>query len=84
MPGAGAARLELAFNNCIDMLLRFFTKRWELVRMMFGEEVCSHLTYDWEQERAPSSLRGYGHHRAAGLAVDSSISPSMSLRTRPP
>ena len=32
------ARLELAHNNCIDMLLRFFTRRWELVRLMFGEE----------------------------------------------
>ena len=42
------AHLELAHNSCIDMLLRFSTRRWELVCSMFGE---STLQKDWEQER---------------------------------
>ena len=46
------ARFELAHNNCIDMLLRYFTRRWELVRTMFGEEVAGPLSVDWEHERS--------------------------------
>ena len=33
------ARLELAYNSCIDMLLRYFTRRHELVTKMFGEDM---------------------------------------------
>jgi hypothetical protein len=73
------SRLELAHNNCIDMLLRYFTRRWELVRMMFGDEASRHLTLDWEQERASiadARLRLLVHRRA--LAAASSASPELS------
>ena len=33
------SRLELAYNSCIDMLLRFFARRNELVRQMFGADI---------------------------------------------
>jgi len=42
------AHLELAHNSCIDMLLRFFTRRWELVCSMFRE---TSLKRHWEKER---------------------------------
>ncbi len=74
------ARLELAHNNCIDMLLRYFTRRWELVRMMFGEEASRHLTFDWEQERAciaEARLRLLVHRRA--LAAGSASPESQHL-----
>ena len=73
------SRLELAHNNCIDMLLRYFTRRWELVRMMFGDEASRHLTLDWEQERASiadARLRLLVHRRA--LAAAGSASPELS------
>lgn len=42
------SRLELAHNACVDMMLRYFTRRIELVRAMFGEDA---LTESWERER---------------------------------
>ena len=32
------SRLELAYNSCIDMMLRYFARRNELVRQMFGAD----------------------------------------------
>ena len=42
------SRLELAYNACVDMMLRYFTRRIELVRAMFGEDA---LRESWERER---------------------------------
>ena len=42
------SRLELAYNACVDMMLRYFTRRIELVRAMFGEDA---LRDSWERER---------------------------------
>ena len=73
------ARLELAHNNCVDMLQRFFTRRWELVQMMFGDDLSSQLTLDWEQERSlvqTARLRLLIERRA--LATDPMASPEIS------
>jgi len=42
------ARLELAHNSCIDMALRLFTRRHELVRATLGVDA---LAGAWQQER---------------------------------
>lgn len=42
------ARLQLAHNSCIDMMLRYFNRRIELVRAMFGEDA---LLESWNVER---------------------------------
>ena len=41
-------RLELAYNSCIDMLLRLFRRRIELVHALFGEDA---LSDEWEVEK---------------------------------
>jgi len=41
-------RLELAYNSCIDMLMRYFTRRIELVQAIFGDDA---LAEEWEVER---------------------------------
>lgn len=41
-------RLELAYNSCIDMLMRYFTRRIELVHAIFGDDA---LAEEWEVER---------------------------------
>lgn len=43
------SRLELAHNTCIDMMLRYFTRRIELVRMMLGTAA---LRESWDIERS--------------------------------
>ena len=46
------ARLELAFNSCNDMLLRFFTRRIDLVHAIFGDDA---LAEEWEIEVKPAA-----------------------------
>jgi hypothetical protein len=73
------ARLELAHNNCVDMLLRYFTRRWELVRIMFGDELAGPLTHDWEQERSlitTARLRLLIERRA--MAATPGLSPTLT------
>ena len=43
------SRLELAYNSCVDMMLRYFTRRIELVRLMFGTDT---LRESWDIERS--------------------------------
>jgi len=43
------ARLELAHNSCIDMTVRLFSRRIELVRAMCGEDA---LKDEWDVERS--------------------------------
>ena len=49
------SRLELAYNSCIDMLLRFFARRNELVRQMFGADI---LKEAFDLERDPERSLG--------------------------
>jgi len=79
------ARLELAHNNCVDMLLRYLTRRWELVTMMFGEEASRHCLHDWEQERAliqTSRLRLLIERRA--LATEPASAPTSAPNSAAP
>ena len=48
------ARLELAHNSCIDMLLRYFSRRIELVRAMLGEDSLR-ACYDVERANIQSA-----------------------------
>ena len=43
------SRLELAYNSCIGMVLRYFARRNELVRQMFGADT---LKEAYDSERA--------------------------------
>ena len=43
------SRLELAYNSCIGMVLRYFARRNELVRQMFGADTLKEAS---ELERA--------------------------------